>query len=178
MTSDVIYGISKKASENASREEMPFGPELKYVGALPTSNNHNFEEEIILGEDKVVTKEHNILDSDTNRYCYRERNYYTTTNLLDQYNYYIIECCEFDTSAHPDYDYRVNEKKLIIDMCDKKYDSCGGGGTLKRFRLYYRKADPAEDLGYKDILIATKELAVSYETRNGVQYCKEYYVWK
>lgn len=170
-----IYGVSKKDSKTAQREEVPFGPELKYVGALPTSHNYNFEEEILLKEDKIVEKILRDKDSSSNRYGYHEITYYTSD--LNNYNYYILDYFEFDTRANLDYDYRTNQKVVTIDLANKDYLSANMNATeAKKFRLYYRKPKE-EEPGYEDILIATKILNVSKITVSGVETYIEEYKW-
>lgn len=172
----VIYAASQKSSETQfPREIMPFGPELKYVGALPTSNNYNFEEEILLGEDKIIEKQNDYYDSEESKTCYRETRYYT--NDKNNYGYYYLQYFEYDTRTTPDYDYRVDGHTLIIDLDYRDYDISEFNGLVKKFKLYYRKAKP--EGGYEDTLISTKKLTIAYRIISGGAgiCCEEYYKW-
>lgn len=173
----VIYAVSKKDSETQSpREIEAMGPELKYVGALPTSNNYNFEEEILLGEDKIIEKENNYYDPDTLKRCYHEKRYYT--NIKSNLGYYYLEYFEYDTRANEDYDYRTRNSALVIDLDNSAYESVGGSSTLaKKFKLFYRKENLEEPSGYEDILIATKVLNITTKTQSGIKRCMEQYSW-
>ena len=174
----VIYAASKKSSETQSpREIMPFGPELKYVGALPTSNNYNFEEEILLGEDKIIEKKYNFVDSEESKTCYHETRYYT--NNISNYGYYYLEYFEYDTRTNPGYDYRVKGTKLIIDLDYSDYDTLYFHDLVKKFKLYYRKANSDDPSGYEDTLISTKKLTISHKMISGGEgiCCEEYYKW-
>lgn len=173
----VIHAVSKKSSESQSpRETMSFGPELKYVGALPTSNNYNFEEEILLGEDKIIEKEYDFYDTEESKTCYHEIRYYT--NYPSIYGYYYLEYFEYDTRVNPDYDYRVDGTKLIIDLDYSNYGGSEFRNLAKKFKLYYRKAKSDASGGYEDILIAVKKLIISYKTiSSGVTVCEENYSW-
>ena len=173
-----IYAASKKDQSQSPREIMPMGPELKYVGALPTSNNYNFEEEILLGEDKIIEKQNGYHDPEMSlQECYHEVRYYT--NNKNNYGYYYLEYFEYDTRANENYDYRVNGNKLIIDLDNSGYESVGGNSLLaKKFKLYYRKANPEMQSEYEDILISTKTLNITTKTKNGIKYCIEQWNWQ
>lgn len=170
----VIYAASEKSSESQSpRETMLMGPELKYVGALPTSNNYNFEEEILLGEDKIIEKEYNFYDTEESKTCYHETRYYTSNS--NNYDYYYLEYFEYDTRVNPDYDYRVVGSKLIIDLDYSDYGMASFQGLAKKFKLYYRKKTSN---GYEDILISTKKLTILYKRLSSGGYaCEENYSW-
>lgn len=89
------------------------GPALRHVGAIPAAQNHNFEEEYLLGEDKVTYRQY---END----CYRERIEFHPMGLGG--NYYYLDYYEYDTTPD-EYDVYIDPNdanKLIIDLHNKK----------------------------------------------------------
>lgn len=89
------------------------GPALRYVGALPAAENHNFEEEYLLGEAKITTRQY---END----CYRERIEFRTMGSAS--NFYCLDYYEYDTTPD-EYDVHIDSNdasNLIIDLHNKK----------------------------------------------------------
>lgn len=89
------------------------GPALRYVGAIPATENHNFEEEYLLGEAKITTRQY---END----CYRERIEFRPMGVLA--NFYYLDYYEYDTTPD-EYDVYIDPNdanKLIIDLHNKK----------------------------------------------------------
>lgn len=55
-TNNVISQLNiKRGTLGDEYDTYYIGPELKYIGSLATSNNHNLEEQMIMGVDRKVT---------------------------------------------------------------------------------------------------------------------------
>ena len=90
----VISQIKKKINDS-DQALYHIGPELKYVGALLSSNNNNLEEQLLIGIDKII-KEQTEVDIDRHdikktKIEFRKPN--------DTENYYILEISEYSPEA-------------------------------------------------------------------------------
>ena len=91
----VISQIKEKINSSGDQALYHIGPELKYVGALLSSNNNNLEEQLLIGVDRIV-KEQTEVDIDQHdikktKIEFRKPN--------DTENYYILEISEYDPEA-------------------------------------------------------------------------------
>lgn len=110
----------------------PVGPDLRYVGKLPTSYNHNFEEEYLLGEDKKIKRWYGV-DSD-NQPCYREEIRYGSA----EDGYYWLDYFEYDMRPM-NQDATYNNEVLTIDVHSKFNLPITEGIILRKYNLYYHK---------------------------------------
>ena len=110
-------------------EKKSNGPALRYVGALPAAGNHNFEEEFLLGENKIIYRQYE-------NNCYRETTEFRTDG--QDYNYYYLEYYEYDTTPD-EYDVYIDPNdanKLIIDL-HKKEDTSFNSKTELQWKPKY-----------------------------------------
>ena len=110
----------------------PVGPDLRYVGKLPTSHNHNFEEEYLLGEDKRIKRWYGV-DSD-NQPCYREEIRYGSA----EDGYYWLDYFEYDMRPM-NQDVTYNNEVLTIDVHSKFNLPNVNGTVLRKYNLYWHK---------------------------------------
>lgn len=147
------------------------GPALRYVGALPTSSelynadgtsrevgNYNFEEEYLLGDNKITVRQY-----DSNNRQYRERIEYRREN--QENDYYFIEY--YETDMRPDIYCDITRSKdtLVIDMHKKST-------FIEREN---RKLDTTIELYYKDAKnivthISTKKIERQFNKERGFVY--------
>lgn len=79
----IISRIREKNS-TGSYETFYLGPEQRYSGALPTSNNNNLEEQLLMGVDRITKSWHdNATNTDQKIVEFRRQS--------DTKNYYILE---------------------------------------------------------------------------------------
>lgn len=89
MASNQVTSQIRERSINGSYDTIyNLGPELRYTGALPSSNNNNLEEELLLGEDKITTKWYDDVNS-----VYRTTIEYRKNS--DSGNYYVLEIYDY-----------------------------------------------------------------------------------
>ena len=91
----IVAEVAKKRLDG-SFDTYYLGPEQRYSGALPSSNNNNLEEQLLMDVDKVVTKTHDPInnvdvivtefkrESDTN-------NYYVLRSTVTQANDIFVD---------------------------------------------------------------------------------------
>lgn len=140
------------------------GPPLRHVGALPTSSeiynadgsskkigNYNFEEEYLLGDNKVTLKQYE--DG-----YYRERIEFRRENQST--DYYFIEYYEKDTSPD-EYDMTLEGRKLVINL-HNKIDNLQSSYSLdSKSMLYYKQKDGS------DVFISEKKINRKVTNQNG-----------
>ena len=91
---NIISKIKRKVA-NGSFEDFFLGPEQKYVGALTLSGNNNLEEQLLIGENKIITS---WIESDGTK---RKTIEYRTET--DSNNFYILEWYEYIGTYGSDY---------------------------------------------------------------------------
>lgn len=84
-TNDIISKLRKKLS-NGDYETYYLGPELQYIGAIPYSGNNNLEEELLMGENQIITT---WMDGNIERITIEFR----TEDIMNEY--YILECYNY-----------------------------------------------------------------------------------
>lgn len=149
---NVISSLQEKISEG-SFNTYEIGPELRYIGALPTSNNNNFEEEMLLGEDKLIITQ--IKDEDDALYKYQDFKFKRPGDL----KYYILKVKENLTKTRPvKFEVKKDEEDIgslyleytdNISLVDSKV-------LIKKFSLYYCEENPDGD----DIITLISERTV------------------
>lgn len=129
---DVISGFYNRGSKI-----IPVGPDLRYIGKLPTSHNHNFEEEYLLGEDKRIKRWYGV-DSN-NQPCYREEIRYGSA----EDGYYWLDYFEYDMRPM-NQDVTYNNEVLTIDVHSKFNLPITEGIVLRKYNLYWHKNNQDE----------------------------------
>lgn len=174
---DVISRIARKDSDNVWRE-FHIGPELRYIGALPTSNNHNFEESYLLGMDTITRTwvENNVTkqviefrrDSDTDNYYILEIDDYTESGGSSSEGVQVDNngaihlksiMSYSNNGAHQD---EYNDK-IVYGGEGMHFDYIPPTLVLKVYRLKYKN-------GANIINISTKTVTQYYETIDGVSF--------
>ena len=163
----VMAGLTPDKGET----KLLHGPALRYVGALPTSSelynadgtsrevgNYNFEEEYLLGDNKITVRQY-----DSNNRQYRERIEYRREN--QENDYYFIEYYETDMRPDTYCDVTRNGDMLVIDMHKKS--------TF--IRNESKSLDTTIELYYKDTenivtLISTKKIERQLNNNRGFVY--------
>jgi hypothetical protein len=140
------------------------GPALRHVGALPASNNHNFEEEFLLGEDKITVRWYE-------GGWYWERTEYRKKEQTSDYYYTVY--IEYDTQPD-EYDVTVEDNKMIINL-HNKMDMVRGRAyrsDKNRIYLYYKHKNGSTELinykdCYRDYNDLTQQVIIKEITRSG-----------
>ena len=126
----------------------PTSSALTNVGKSIGSNNYNFEEEQLLGGDRIITRQY---DND----CYRETIEFRTESINNQY--YFIEYYEYDLRPDKTLDAKVSGEILTFDL--HKTGEIERPGSQK-YELYQR------DKNGNSSLISTREVN-RYNENNG-----------
>lgn len=134
-------------------DQAPLGPDLRYLGRLPGTNNNNFEEEYLLGEDKQVTRSYTVDGKGTP--CYKEVIEYRSLNAL--YNYYELECFEYDMRPQRQ-DVTVDGDKMTINLHSKLENFLEEDGViLRKYNLWQHPQTGGREL------ISVKTVENKYE---------------
>lgn len=120
----------------------PISSALTNVGKSIGSNNYNFEEEQLLGGDRIITRWY-----DNN--CYRETIEFRTESINNQY--YFIEYYEYDLRPDKTLDVEVSGETLTFDL-HKTGKLEERLGSQQKYELYQR------DKNRNDFLISTREV--------------------
>ena len=156
-----VVGLTSDHGETKRRN----GPALRHVGPLPTSGedsnknyvgNYNFEEEFLLGDNKITIRQH-----DSIAHCYRERIEFRQES--QQNEYYQIDYYETDMQPD-DYDMTVSGHKLTINLHNKMdnfFNSKDNQRHESTTRLYYK------DKNGEDTLISEKRIKKNVYLREG-----------
>lgn len=120
----------------------PTSSALTNVGKSIGSNNYNFEEEQLLGSDRIITRQY-----DNN--CYRETIEFRTESINNQY--YFIEYYEYDTRPDKTLDARVSGETLTFDL-HKTGNEVEKSGCSQKYELKQR------DKNGNPSLISTREV--------------------
>ena len=158
LKNQIISSLERKL-ESGLPEHYDLGPELRYLGALPTSNNNNFEEEMLLGEDKLITSK--IIKENDVYYKYQE---FKFKREVDE-NYYVLIVKERLEDNRP--------VKFEVKL-DKPVESGGVNSLyliytdnipivesptiLKEFKLYYCEEGGGPEGSDLMTLISTREV--------------------
>ena len=123
------------------QDKHPTYSPLTNVASNIRSNNYNFEEEWLLGGDRIITRQY---ENDR----YRERIEFRTTSITT--NYYSIEYYEYDTRPDtPDFDATTRNKTLVIDLYNKDGDTFPAYGSepniVQVYDLYQNKNSSSKD---------------------------------
>ena len=137
------------------------GARLADIAQSIRSNNYNFEEEQLLGCDRIITRQY---END----CYRETIEFRTENVNSQY--YFLEYYEYDTRPDtPDFDTTIDNKILHIDLYNKDNDtfpqvtrSAATRKLVQEYRLYQMNAQHSPEP------ISTREIIKDYILENGI----------
>lgn len=97
---------------NLGHKYVPIGPDLRYIGKLPTSENNNFEEEYLLGEDKQIQRQYDSIEG-----CYKENIMYKHKNSDNKF--YRLDYSEYDMRPERQ-DIKVKDDLLIEDPLEKQ----------------------------------------------------------
>lgn len=127
--------------ETGWQDKRPTYSPLTNVASNIRSNNYNFEEEWLLGGDRIITRQYE------NNF-YRERIEFRTTSVTT--NYYSIEYYEYDTRPDaPDFDAVRKNKTLVIDLYNKDGDTFPAYGSepniVQVYDLYQNKNSSSKD---------------------------------
>ena len=106
-TSQVISQMRRKKADG-SYDIFQIGPDLQFVGALPTSNNNNLEEQLLLGVDRIVR----FWYDDENHVDRRRIEYRKSTDLHD---YYVLDIYLYKTFT--------DENDVYVDDDDITFSS-------------------------------------------------------
>lgn len=92
----------------------PVGCRLADVAQNIRSNNYNFEEEWLLGNDRIITRQY-----DNDNHCYREKIEFRTENVTNKY--YYIDYYEYDLRPDAlDFDTTIRDDHIIhFDLYNK-----------------------------------------------------------
>ena len=159
---EVIVGLTSDHDQTRDHH----GPALRHVGSLPTSGedsekhqvgNYNFEEEYLLGDNKITTRQYDEVNK-----RYRERIEFKQES--QDGDYYWIDYSEED--IQPDeYDifYYTNGNKLVIDLHNKMSNMIVSKDEKEKSSasLYYRDSDG------NDTLISEKTVARRCQNQRG-----------
>lgn len=134
------------------------GARLADVAQSIRSNNYNFEEEQLLGCDRIITRQY-----DNN--CYREKIEFRTKNVSNKY--YYLDYYEYDTRPDaPDFDAIVNGNKLCINLYNKNNDTfpqvASSRRTTQVYKLYWKNAQNSDEL------ISTREIIKDILFEDGI----------
>lgn len=141
---NVVSSLQKILKDN-KYETYHIGPELRYVGPLSISNNNNLEEEILLGEEKLVKTQVYDVSSDNNYYKYQEFEFRQKDAVK---NFYVLKVTENLTKTRP---IKIEAKRdefeifsLYLEYNDDipsvTEEEAGTEGVLiKKFELYYKE---------------------------------------
>ena len=132
---------------------VPVGPDLRYIGKLPGTNNNNFEEEYILGEDKQITRSYTVDGKGVP--CYKEVIEYRNKNIL--YNYYELEYFEYDMRPQRQ-DITVDGDKMTINLHSRLENfPAETGVVLRKYNLQWHPQNGGREL------ISVKTIKSKYE---------------
>ena len=159
---EVIVGLTSDHDQTRDHH----GPALRHVGPLPTSGedsekhqvgNYNFEEEYLLGDNKITTRQYDEINK-----RYRERIEFRQES--QDSDYYWIDYSEED--IQPDeYDifYYTDGNKLVIDLHNKMSNMIVSKDEKEKSSasLYYRDSDG------NDTLISEKTVARRCQNQRG-----------
>ena len=153
----VISSLQRKQGNSFTNYDI--GPELRYIGALPTSNNNNLEEEMILGEDKLIFSK--IEEEQGIYYKYQEFKFKKENDT----SYYILKIKE---------NLKENRPVKFEVKLDKPVEQGGVNSLfliytdnipyvtektlLKEFKLYYCQEGEGEGGSDKITLISTRKV--------------------
>lgn len=160
---EVIVGLTSDHDQTRDHH----GPALRHVGPLPTSGedsekhqvgNYNFEEEYLLGDNKITTRQYDETDK-----RYRERIEFRQES--QDGDYYWIDYSEKD--IQPDeYDiyYYTNGNRLVIDLHNKMSNMMVSKNQREKSSasLYYRDSDG------NDTLISEKRVVRRCQNQRGI----------
>ena len=120
----------------------PTSSALTNVGKSIGSSNYNFEEEQLLGGDRIITRQYD------NNY-YRETIEFRTESINNQY--YFIEYYEYDTRPDKTLDASVSGETLTFDL-HKIGNEAEKSGCSQKYELYQK------DKNENPSLISTREV--------------------
>lgn len=175
---NVITIIKQKVSSN-NYDDYPIGPELRYVGALPTSNNNNFEEELLLGEDKDISTY--IEEENDIKYKYQIIKYKRDNDK----NYYVLNIKEkIEKTSLVKFEGKYMQEKNqegeyidpfpVFSLCLEYTDnvpSVDAEEWIKKVELWYYKENL--DNSVTKILISTRTVYQSPKNDQGEVLTKE-----
>ena len=98
--------------QNLGHKYVPIGPDLRYIGKLPTSENNNFEEEYLLGEDKQIQRWYDSIEG-----CYKENIMYRHKSSDNKF--YRLEYSEYDMRPERQ-DIKVKDDLLFEDPLEEQ----------------------------------------------------------
>ena len=136
----------------------PIGCRLADVGSNIRSNNFNFEEEWLLGNDRIITRQYDNVE-----HCYRETIEFRTETVTNQF--YYIEYYEYDLRPDSkDFDITLRGHALDIDLYNKDNGTFTHPATLvQRYKLYQKNANNTVEL------ISTREVSKDIITENNIR---------
>lgn len=139
----------------------PVGCRLADVGSNIRSNNFNFEEEQLLGNDRIITRQY---END----CYRETIEFRTKQITNQF--YYIEYYEYDLRPDSkDFDITLRGHALDIDLYNKNNETFvhpaegQEPALVQKYKLYQKDANG------KDELISIREVRKDVITENDIR---------
>lgn len=134
----------------------PVGCRLADVAQNIRSNNYNFEEEQLLGNDRIITRQYE-------NNCYREKIEFRTEDVTDKY--YYIDYYEYDLRPDAlDFDTTIRDDHIIhFDLYNKNNETFSQAINneepvfIQKYELYQKNGNNNELISIrevkKDILI-------------------------
>lgn len=143
---------------NSRLMRLPAGARLADIAGSIKSGNYNFEEEQLLGCDRIVKRWY---END----CYREQIDFRKENVTN--NYYFLEYYEYDTRPDaPDFDATVDGSKLTLDVYNKDNETfpqtVDQRRTTQVYKLYQKNAQGSNEL------ISTREVIKTAISEDGM----------
>ena len=129
---NLISHICEKDANGNFDNIFYLSPKLRYAKPLPTSNNNNLEEELLLGEDKIITKGY---DSTINAY----KQTIEFRRDADTGDYYELEILDYtETEGEPEIDITVENTKMIFQLVKEAIHN--QETLIKKYTLFYIEA--------------------------------------
>lgn len=158
MENNIISYIERK--HNSQQERFYLGPELRYIGALTTSNNNNLEEQFLFGVDKIVTSQ---TDNENNI----EKEIIEFRREGDN-EYYILDKTKFLSSSDDDM-YIVQDEDLQAYKAGFNDNFQFENNTLKQinYKNNIGYNDSTQELILNPITVIEQDI-LKYHKENGV----------
>lgn len=160
---EVVVGLTSDHDQTRDHH----GPALRHVGPLPTSGedsekhqvgNYNFEEEYLLGDNKITTRQYDEVNKK-----YRERIEFRQES--QDGDYYWIDYFEKDIQPDEyDISYYTESNRLVINLHNKMNNMIVSQNYKEKSsaNLYYRDSDG------NDTLISEKSIGRRRQNYRGL----------
>ena len=177
---NVISFIKKKTgNDNNSYVKYFLGPELRYSGTLPCSNNNNLEEFLLLGTDRIIN------EYDDNGVHYTQIDFRRESDIEE---YYYIKIVEYQGSSSADivvegtdlvisdgnFTYNPSTTTLEQNSFDSTVSWSNNGIVvapvykLQSYILKYRPKDSRRE--ETDVTVAEKLIKKEIVVQNGIDH--------